>query len=84
MQPPSAAALSLLGARAVRERAHRLLELGLEGKLGHFRIDLAKLPDAAALTIETTRAAYPTLDTQQRIGGIHLEMPAERLGGHGL
>jgi len=62
MQPPSAAALSLLSARAVRERAHRLLELGLEGKLGHFRIDLAKLPDAAALTIETTRAAYPTLD----------------------
>jgi hypothetical protein len=59
---PSAAALSLLSAQAVRERAHRLLELGLEGRLQHFRIDLARLQDAADLVIDTTRAAYPTLD----------------------
>jgi hypothetical protein len=51
-----------LSATAVRERAHRLLGLGLEGRLDHFRIDPAKLQDAAHLTIETTRAAYPTLD----------------------
>jgi hypothetical protein len=66
MRPPklplSAAALSLLSARAVRERAHRLLELGLEEKLEHFRVDPAKLQDAAGLVIDTTRAAYPTLD----------------------
>jgi hypothetical protein len=62
MPPPSAAALSLLSAQAVRERAHRLLELGLMGRLQHFRIDLAKLPDAAGLVIGSTRAAHPNLD----------------------
>jgi hypothetical protein len=62
MQPASAAALSLLSAQAVRERAHRLLQLGFAGELQHFRIDLASLHDAADLTIAATRAAYPTLD----------------------
>jgi hypothetical protein len=62
MQPRSAAALSLLSAQAVRERAHRLLELGLEGRLEHFRIDLAKLKDAADLAIDVTRDSYPTLN----------------------
>jgi hypothetical protein len=59
---PSAAALSLLSAQAVRERAHRLLELGLAGRLQHFRIDLARLEHTADLVIDTTLAAYPTFD----------------------
>lgn len=60
--PVPAAALSLLSAAAVRERAHRLLELGLDGRLDHFRVDPGKLEHAADLTIEITRATYPTLD----------------------
>jgi hypothetical protein len=59
---PSPAALSLLSAQAVRERAHRMLALGLEGRLEHFRVDLDKLQDACDLTLEITRAAYPDLD----------------------
>jgi hypothetical protein len=62
MKPVAAAALSLLSAQAVRERAHRLLALGLAGELDHFRIDPDKLLDAAELVIETTRSAYPDLD----------------------
>src|SRR5688572_23378702 len=62
MQPSSAAALSLLNAMAVRGRAHRLLALGLDGRLDHFRVDLDRLRDAADLVIETTRGTYPTLD----------------------
>ena len=62
MRPPSPAALSLLCARAVRERSHRLLELGLEGRLEHFRINTGKLEDAADLVIAVTRASYPALD----------------------
>ncbi|MBO0763624.1 MAG: URC4/urg3 family protein [Hyphomicrobiaceae bacterium] len=58
----SAAALSLLSAQAVRERAHRLLALGLDGKLDHFSIDLARLQDAADLVIGVTRRSYPDLD----------------------
>jgi hypothetical protein len=56
------AALSLLGAAAVRERAHRMLEAGLAGKLPHFRINLSRLDDAADLTVAVTREAYPSLD----------------------
>jgi hypothetical protein len=62
MRPTSAAALSLLSAAAVRERAHRLLALALEGKLEHFRVDPGRLQEAADLVIETTRGAYPALD----------------------
>jgi hypothetical protein len=56
------AALSLLSAHAVRERAQRMLALGLAGKLEHFRVDLDRLQHAADLVIEVTRASYPTLD----------------------
>jgi hypothetical protein len=58
----SAAALWLLSAQAVRERAHRLLARGLGGKLDHFRVDQARLRDAAGLVIQVTRESYPTLD----------------------
>jgi hypothetical protein len=57
---PQSAAQSLLSAVAVRECAHAILALG--GRLPNFSVDLAKLDAAADLVIETTRAAYPTLD----------------------
>jgi uncharacterized protein DUF1688 len=60
--PDTVAALTLLDARAVRERAHRLLLLGLESKLPNFRIDLGHLDDVVVLVIETTRKAYPSFD----------------------
>jgi hypothetical protein len=50
----------LLSAAAVRERAHRMLALG--DRLPNFRVDLARLDDTAQLVIDTTRAAYPSLD----------------------
>jgi hypothetical protein len=55
-------ASSLLSARAVRERAHRLLALGLDDRLPHFRIDLAQLDATADLVLAVTRKAYPTGD----------------------
>jgi hypothetical protein len=60
--PDTAAALSLLSADAVRQRAHRMLAMGLEDGLPHFRIDLARLEEVADLVAETTRAAYPDLE----------------------
>ena len=62
LNPDTSAALSLLSARAVRERAHRLLAMGLEDKLQNFRIDLGRMEAAVDLVLETTRAAYPSLD----------------------
>jgi len=54
--------LALLSARAVRERAHRLLAIGIEDKLPNFRIDLDRMAGAIDLVIETTRQAYPSFD----------------------
>jgi hypothetical protein len=39
-----------------------MLALGLDGKLGHFRVDLDRLQDAADLVIQVMRDSYPTLD----------------------
>ncbi|WP_375457641.1 URC4/urg3 family protein [uncultured Enterovirga sp.] len=52
----------LLSAAAVRERAGRLLDLGLKGELEHFTVHLDRLGPTAEAVIETIRADYPTLD----------------------
>jgi hypothetical protein len=51
----TSAALTLLSAKAVRERAHRMLAIGLEGKLPNFRIDLDRMDGVVDLVLETTR-----------------------------
>ena len=61
MKSETAAAFSLLSAQAVRERAHRMLAIGLDDKLPHFRIDLRRLDQAVDLVIDTTRQNYPSL-----------------------
>jgi Protein of unknown function (DUF1688) len=62
VKPEAAVALSLLSVKAVRQRADRLLAIGLDDGLAHFRIDPARLSEIADLVIETTRRAYPALD----------------------
>jgi Protein of unknown function (DUF1688) len=58
----TSAALSLLSAKAVRERAHRMLAIGLEDRLPNFRIHLDRMDSAVDLVLETTRKAYPSFD----------------------
>ena len=60
--PETSAALSLLNAGAVRERAQLMLAIGLDGRLPNFRIDLDRMDDVVELVLETTRSAYPSLD----------------------
>ena len=57
----SAAARSLLSAAAVRERAHELLDVALDGGLADWRVDLSRLEATADLTAEVVRANYPDL-----------------------
>lgn len=52
---------SLLSAAAVRERAHELLAIGVDGGLRHWRVDLDCLPAAADYVAEVVRTQYPTL-----------------------
>ena len=58
----TAAALTLLNAGAVRERAHVLLRVALEDRLPNFRIHPEKMDSVVDLVLQTTREAYPTLD----------------------
>jgi Protein of unknown function (DUF1688) len=53
-------AVSLLSANAVRERAHKMLALGLEDRLPHFRVDLSRLDALADVVLAVTQTAYPT------------------------
>lgn len=62
MSSEAEAAISLLSAEAVRTRAHKLLALGVEGRLPHFRVDLPKLDKVADRVLAVTRDAYPSLD----------------------
>jgi hypothetical protein len=55
-------ALSLLSARAVRERAHRIRALCGDGKLQHWRIDVARLDAVADYVAETIWDNYPLLN----------------------
>ena len=62
MTPETAAAYSLLNAQAVRDRAHRMLALGLDDKLPNFCVDLDRLDDTVDLVLAVMRKNYPTLD----------------------
>jgi hypothetical protein len=62
VRPDSCAALSLLTAAAVRERAHVVLDAGLADRLEYFRVDLPRLEQAADFTVAITREAYPSLE----------------------
>src|SRR3569832_1115640 len=56
------AALTLLSASAVRERAHRLLALAHDDKLPNFRIHPDRMDGVVDLVLQTTREAYPSLE----------------------
>jgi Protein of unknown function (DUF1688) len=58
----TSAALSLLNAGAVRERAHRILAIGLEDKLPNFRIHLDRMDSTVDLVLKMTRETYPSFD----------------------
>lgn len=62
LSPDTKAARSLLSAAAVRERSHQLLQAGLDGRLQHFTVDLARLDACADEVVQTIRSAYPSLD----------------------
>lgn len=77
-----ASASSLLTARAVRDRANRLFEIGLNGGLDHFSIDLSRLRATADYVLETMRRAYPDLEIPYHARWRHFEAGRiDRWGG---
>jgi Protein of unknown function (DUF1688) len=61
MNQPGEAIRGLLRAAAVRERAHEMLDLALDGQVEGWAVDLGRLDEAAELTARVTREAYPDL-----------------------
>lgn len=51
----------LLNAAAVRERAHEMLDIALQGRVEGWAVDLSRLATAAELTAAVTREHYPDL-----------------------
>ncbi|WP_163993620.1 DUF1688 family protein [Pyxidicoccus caerfyrddinensis] len=47
---------------AIRERCHQLLDLGLAGRLPHFRVEPSRLPVVVDTVLNVTRELYPNLD----------------------
>ncbi|CEJ15182.1 hypothetical protein BN1110_05519 [bacterium YEK0313] len=78
------AARSLLTASAVRERAGRMLDLGLDGKLAAFTVDMDRLPAAADLVVEVIRANYPSLDVPFHARWRHFVAGGRDLGREAL
>lgn len=72
--PPPGSARSLLSAAAVRERAQRMLDLGLAGGLQHFTVDLDRMAETSALVVRTIRANYPNLDIPLHARWRHFEV----------
>jgi len=58
----TSAALTLLNAKTVRERAHRMLAMGLDDRLANFRVHLDRMDGVIDLVLETTRKAYPSFE----------------------
>ncbi|WP_334400099.1 URC4/urg3 family protein [Bradyrhizobium sp. AZCC 2289] len=54
--------MSLLNARAVRERAHRMLAIGLDDALPNFRIHLDCIDRTVDLVLKVTREAHPSFE----------------------
>jgi hypothetical protein len=78
LQPTMPATIaSLLSATAVRERAHMILELGRQGRLPHFRVNLERVPAAADYVATTIRQNYPDLNVPPHARWRHFVV-----GGH--
>jgi hypothetical protein len=80
---PSEAIRGLLSAAAVRERAHEMLALALEGKVEGWRVDLGRLESAADLTAAVTRDNYPSLDIPFHARARHFVAGAPVFPGRG-
>jgi Protein of unknown function (DUF1688) len=76
-QSEASAALTLLSARAVRERAHRMLGLALDDKLPNFRIHPDRMDGVVDLVLQVTREAYPALDVPFHSRWRHFVMNGE-------
>jgi hypothetical protein len=67
------AAQRLQSAAAIRERANRLLSLGVMGQLDHFSIDLLRLDAVIDFVVKVTRSGYADLSVPPHARWRHFE-----------
>lgn len=61
MEPKSDPYNGLLSAAAVRERAHEMLDIAIDGGVDGWKVHMERLGDVAELTANVTRERYPSL-----------------------
>lgn len=83
MSDSAEALRGLLSAAAVRERAHEMLALALEGRVEGWGVDLARLDEAAERTVAATREAYPDLAVPFHARWRHFVAGEPRIAGKG-
>ena len=66
-------ASSLLSATAVRERSRNIADAVIAGQSRHFRVDRARLDEAASLVARVTRERYPDLAIPYHSRWRHIE-----------
>jgi len=69
----------LLTAAAVRERAHEMLHIAIDGGVDGWTVDMDRLSDAAELTARVTRERYPDLSIPFHARGRHFVAGAPAL-----
>ena len=67
------AAGRLLTSTAVRDRAHRVLNMGILGQLEHFAVDLLRLDAVIDYVVRVTRSSYPDLSIPPHARWRHFE-----------
>jgi len=65
---------------AIRERCGNILDAGLDGRLEHFDVALARLAAAAECVADVTRRRYPSLDIPYHSRWRHLDAGGVRRG----
>lgn len=78
------AARAMLSASAVRERAGRMLALGIEDKLTAFHVDLARMDASADMVTSVIRANYPSLVVPFHARWRHFVVAGRDLGAEAL
>ena len=68
-------AQSLFSVKTIRDRCRKILDLGLDGKLEHFTVDLDKLHETALFVVSVIKENYPSLEIQDHSRVNHFNSP---------
>jgi len=67
----------LRSTNTIRERCQKILQMGVDGKLDNFSVDLSRLGDVAKYVVDVTKENYPDLDVPYHSRWQHFNTPGK-------